>query len=72
MKLYDVPQRKGIKIRIINDASHPPEHREFEENEILTFNHMDGFYSLCADKNGNPVHLGAMTEVEIVNGEENE
>jgi len=66
MKLYDVPQHKEVKIRIISDAKEPPAHRPFIENEELTFNHIDGMYSHCKDSKGNTVHLVAWTEVEIV------
>jgi len=68
MKLYEVPERKQVKIRIVEDSKHkaPPVHREFEEKEILTFSHVDGMYSVCFDKDDKLVHLFAGTEVEIV------
>ena len=66
MKLYDVPNNS--KIRIVEEAETPPAHRDFEEHEVLDFKHVDGMYSLCYDKNHNPVHLVAWAEVEIVNG----
>jgi hypothetical protein len=50
MKLYDVPRNTRIKV----------------EDLELMFSHIDGMYSLCHDNNGNPVHLAAWTEVEIV------
>lgn len=68
MKLYDVPRKTYI--RVIGDAQAPPSHRDFVEDEILYFDHVDGMYSLCYDSHQNPVHLAAWAEVEIVEGEE--
>jgi hypothetical protein len=53
MKLYDVPRNTRIKVQDLE----------------LDFKHIDGMYSLCHDKDGNPVHLAAWTEVEIVKHE---
>ena len=64
MKLYDAP--RNTKIRIVSDAKAPPAHRDFKEGEILTFCHIDGMYSYCTDPDGEPVHLVAWAEVEIV------
>jgi hypothetical protein len=64
-KLYDVP--RNSKIRILSEAKVPPSHRDFEENEVLNFKHIDGAYSYCLDKDNQPVHLAAWTEVEVVN-----
>ena len=50
MKLYDVPNNSKIKV-----AGH-----------ILDFKHVDGMFSLCYDKDGEPVHIAAWTEVEII------
>lgn len=69
MKLCDVTERKGTKIRILpeNDGSMtPPCHRDFTDDEVLTFSHIDGMYSLCYDNSGNAVHLVAWAEVEVV------
>lgn len=64
MKLHHVPN--NTKIRVISEAKTPPAHRDFEEEEILEFGHIDGMYSHCKDKDGNIVHLVAWAEVEIV------
>ena len=66
MRLSKVPQRQGVKVRIISEDKAPPAHREFNEQEILTFSHIDGMYSYCTDFLGNVVHLVAWAEVEIV------
>lgn len=71
MKLYEVPQRKGVKVRLLPDEQdttlHPPAHRDFSDDEVITFSHIDGMYSLCWDASGKPVHLAAWAEVEIIN-----
>lgn len=64
MNLFDAPE--GSKIRLITNTRTPPDHREFEDGEILIFSHIDGAYSLCFDENAKPVHLFAGAEVEIV------
>lgn len=51
MKLYNVPRKSYVKT---------------EDGEILFFDHIDGMYSYCLDKDKNVVHLAAWTEVEIV------
>lgn len=50
MKLYDVPRNSKIKL---------------EDGTILDFRHIDGMYSLCYYE-GNPCHLAAWTEVEVI------
>jgi hypothetical protein len=69
MMLLEVQPHVGKKIRIVQDLgaiNHPPAHRDFLAGEVLTFVHIDGMYSLCYDSDGNPVHLMAMTEIEVV------
>jgi hypothetical protein len=67
-ELHEVPERQGVKVRVLeaDGTQHPPAHRDFIPNEVLTFSHIDGMYSLCYDKDNNPVHLVAWQEVEIV------
>ena len=50
VKLYDVP--KGSKIKFFD--------------EVLTFHHLDGRYSLCTDKDGKYVHIAAYAPVEVL------
>jgi len=56
MKLYEVP--RGSLIRLPG------------ETEILKFHHIDGMYSYVTKhphvNNGDVVHLGASTEVEVL------
>jgi len=64
MKLYNC--KKGDKVRLYQDALIPPAHRPLLLGEVLSFDHVDGMYSLCKDKEGNIVHPAAWSEVEIV------
>lgn len=69
MKLYEVEPRAGKKVRVVDlsDAHIPPAHRELGgRDDVYTFSHIDGMYSLCIDSDNQFVHLGASTEVEIV------
>ncbi len=52
MKLYDVPNNTWVRIP--------------ECNEIVFFDHLDGAYSYCLDKEGNVCHLSCAADVEIV------
>jgi hypothetical protein len=56
MKLYEVPRNSKI---IYTDS-------ESEIKYLIDFKHIDGMYSLCY-LNGEPIHLSASTEVEVVN-----
>lgn len=58
MKLYDVPRNTRVRLS------------ESEEKTEVLFDHVDGMYSYCKDKDGNTIHLAAWTEVEIVNDKE--
>jgi hypothetical protein len=59
MKLYDVP--KNSKIRIYYQNLNEKLFQDY------TFHHIDGAYSYCTDSNNNIIHIGASTEVEIIN-----
>jgi hypothetical protein len=64
MKLYDVP--RNTRIRLIEDARVPVDSANAGKDNELNFSHIDGMYSYCTDDNGDPVHIAAWTEVEIV------
>ena len=64
MKLYEVP--KGSHVQLLETPTIPPVHTELRKDDILYFDHIDGMYSYCLDKNKQVVHLAAWTEVEIV------
>lgn len=61
MKLYEIPHDSKIKLCIEHGSSGAWE-------EICDFKHIDGMYSLIITEGGNTVHLGASTEVKLVNG----
>ena len=67
MKLYEVPQRQNVRVRVVEESvKTPPSARTAHTNEVLTFDHVDGMYSFCMRGDGEIVHLAAWTEVEIV------
>lgn len=65
MKLYDVPRRSWVRVKESN-PNHPPGSKLIRKNEELFFDHIDGMYSYCKDINGELVHIGAWTEVEVI------
>ena len=59
MKLYDIPRNSQILLTI--------GHAGGEGEEMLCdFRHVDGMYSLIETPDGQAVHLGASTEVKLV------
>lgn len=64
MKLYQVPSKTWIKV--IDYATAPPGARLVKEKEEVFFDHLDGMYSFCKDKEGNIVHIPSWLEVELV------
>ena len=66
MKLYQVPRRTWIRIKDDDDATAPPGARLVKAREEIFFDHLDGMYSFCKDKEGNVVHMHGGTEVELV------
>lgn len=54
MKLYDVPRKSFIQV--LDD----------DFKVILFFDHIDGMYSLCYDRDSNPVHLAAWADVVTI------
>jgi hypothetical protein len=51
MLLYEVP--RGSRVRLPN-------------GQEINFDHIDGMYSYCTDDSGNVIHIGASTEVTII------
>ena len=62
--LYNV--KNGSRIRLLEEGQCPPDCESRPEGEVLTFDHIDGMYSYCIDEDGNPRHLAAWTEVEVL------
>ena len=63
MKLYDCKNKSWVRITESNPQS-PPVALELQNNQEIFYDHIDGMYSYCKDKEGNIVHLAAWTEVE--------
>jgi hypothetical protein len=61
MKLYEIPRDSKILIDIRHTVTGE------EKQEMCTFHHIDGMYSLITTPDDVPVHLGASTEVNLVN-----
>ena len=66
MKLYEVPRNTFVKV--MEDNVHvPPGMEPIKRGDVVYFDHIDGMYSYCMDKEQkNVMHLAAFTEVEIV------
>lgn len=69
MKLYDVPRESFVMI--MDDEVKLPigNAPEQEKLNVIYFDHVDGMYSFCFDREGNLIHPAAWTEVEIVDKE---
>lgn len=66
MKLYNVPRETYVKL--LEEAIVPPGSPIINKGDIIFFDHIDGMYSLCLDKDKKHyLHLSASAEVEIVN-----
>jgi hypothetical protein len=50
MKLFEVPKYSRIKVGGME----------------LDFHHIDGMYSYCTDSEGNPQHIAAWADVEVL------
>jgi hypothetical protein len=59
MKLYDIPRDSKILLTIGKPG-------EEGKEAMCDFKHVDGMYSLIYTPDGSAVHLGATTEVKLV------
>lgn len=64
MKLWTTP--KKTKVKLLEKPKVPPASIELEKGEIVFFDHIDGMYSYCKNKDGLICHPVAWTKVEIV------
>jgi hypothetical protein len=73
MELYNVPRQTHVRI-VVEDKVPPcakqvvTGEEQVVTGEVVFFDHIDGMYSFCRDKDGEIVHLAAWTEVEVVDG----
>lgn len=75
MKLYNVPRTtKGTWVKVLKDQDGPPDSIGFKAGDLIIYYHTDGMYSSCTNRSGQPVHLRAWADVEVVGviGEKNE
>ena len=63
-ELYNAP--RGSKVIVLEEGQVPPAAAEIKQNDIITFHHIDGMYSLCHNAAGEIVHLAAWTKVAVV------
>ena len=68
MKLFDCKRNSWV-VPIAETAA-PPGARAVQEGELIKFHHLDGMYSYCRDKQGNPCHLPGWQEVRYATDEE--
>lgn len=61
MKLYDLPQREGVKIKVMLQRKGKKAKEEF-----IIFDHLDGMYSYCTTEDGEVVHLSCGTPLKKV------
>ena len=65
MKLYNVPRETYV--RVLDDIGTPVGSEPILRGDIIFFDHLDGMYSFCFNKEKTHViHLSTMSEVEIV------
>ena len=64
MKLYEVPN--NTKVQLLEKPIIPSGAISVDKGDIIYFNHIDGMYSHCIGKNNSLVHIGATTEIKIV------
>lgn len=65
MYLYDV--KPNSKIRLLSEKPQTPPAGDIGiTGEEYIFLHLDGMYSYCKDMKGNPTHLVAWSQVEVV------
>jgi len=64
VELHKVPN--GTYVRVLGENDVPVDAPEIKIGDVIFFDHIDGMYSFCRNKEGQIVHLVAWAEVEIV------
>lgn len=67
-ELYNV--KNGTNVRVVDDIKVPPAAPPINKGDEIYFSHIDGMYSLCFDKDKNPIHLAAWSLVEVIDEQE--
>ncbi len=65
MKLHELDRGNYFMV-VGDDPRVPPDAPEVKKEEVYWFGHIDGMYSFCKNKEGEPVHILAWQEVEQV------
>ena len=66
-ELHNVPRTvKGTWVKLVNHEEGPPGAGMWQAGDLILFYHVDGMYSTCTDRAGNPVYLKAWAEVEVI------
>jgi hypothetical protein len=63
-QLCNVPN--GSRVRIVEEATTPPDCPNLPAGTEFKFSRIDGMYSTCFTDDGERVHLAAWTEVEVI------
>ena len=66
MKLYEVPNKTWVKVKNVDGTRVPPAAPGINDGQVIFFDHIDGMYSYCKDRDDNLIHLVAWAEVEVV------
>ena len=64
MELYKIANKTWVKV--LGEVQTPPGSRDIAIGDILFFDHIDGMYSYCTDKEDNVLHLASWADVEPV------
>jgi len=62
MKLYEIPKNSPLRVTVSDYGG------DNGSVDLATFHHLDGMYSYCETSDGQPFHLMADTEMELVDG----
>lgn len=66
--LYELP--RNTKFKLADDEIHvPPASGQFSFEEVYTFDHIDGMYSMCFDSKGVMHNFAAWTKVITIEKE---
>jgi hypothetical protein len=65
MKLYELS--RGSYFKLDEEPKVPPAHDVVTvDDSVYKFDHIDGMYSYCLDKDKKVVHFAAWTQVQLV------
>lgn len=62
MKLYELNNNSPLRVTVADESG------DNGKVDDATFHHIDGAYSYCETSDGKSFHLGASTEMELIDG----